>query len=68
MYAFDRAEHLAQFPMDLCHIMAKNLIIAPSLIKANIDEALMSRHIMVLMIFRTSGGGYSSEPAFLSRV
>jgi hypothetical protein len=51
MRGFDRAERLARFPMDLRHIMAKNVVIAPFLIKAKIDEALMSRHIMVSMIF-----------------
>jgi hypothetical protein len=35
-----------RFPMGTRHIMAKNLVIAPFLINANIDEALMSRHIM----------------------
>jgi hypothetical protein len=52
MCGFDRAEQLARFPMGLCHSMAKNVVIVPFLIKANIDEALMSRHMMVLMIFK----------------
>ena len=41
----------SRFPIGTRHIMVKNLVITPFLIGANIDEALMSRHIMVSTIF-----------------
>jgi hypothetical protein len=40
-----------RFPIGTRHIMVKNLVITPFLIGANIDEALMLRHIMISTIF-----------------